>query len=115
LTSVDVAAGNSVTVFVTVIGVPFILAVVLEELNVEFPGPEVMELVVEFRMEAVDVCMQPFGEQMSAAGQHPPPVLAEHSTSEAIHCGLFRSAAAQSNSDAEELQQKIPDGVEAVG
>jgi hypothetical protein len=79
---VYVAAGASTTVLVIVIGVtcPFII----EEGEIE-TGPDVAvpaSLVVELSevpmMEAVEICMHPFGEHRSFFGQHPPPVSAEH-------------------------------------
>ena len=78
-----VAAGASTTVLVIVIGVtcPFIIE---EEGEIE-TGPDVAvpaSLVVELSevpmMEAVEICMHPFGEHRSFFGQHPPPVSAEH-------------------------------------
>ena len=80
LTTVYVAAGTSVTVLVMVIGEP----------TVYVPDTEVAAAVEWFatpELDAVEMCMHPFGEHMSFFGQHPPPVSGEQATREARHFG----------------------------
>ncbi len=89
---VDVAAGNSITVLVTVIGVPISLAPededeIATELGVMLSTAELVELGEAPKTDAVETCMHPFGEHTSPFGQHPPPVSAEHSTRNAKHFG----------------------------
>lgn len=113
-TIVMVAAGASMMVLVTVTGVPrtFGEGEEGEESEVELKFP----VAVEFEGDAliIDVglvCMHPFGEQTSSAGQHPPPVSAEHTTIEDMQAGGFFSSAWHWYSVSVELQQKMPDGV----
>jgi hypothetical protein len=92
LTTVVVAAGASIIVLVTVIGVPTPLSPegggeIVVELDVALPSVVVVELSEVPMMEAVEVCIHPFGEHTSFFGQHPPPAAAEHSTRDAKHFG----------------------------
>lgn len=55
------------------------------ELNVALPSVVVVELSEVPMLEAVEVCIHPFGEHTSSFGQHPPPAAAGHSTRDAKH------------------------------
>jgi hypothetical protein len=77
---------------VTVIGVPTLSDPegedeLASELGVALSTAELVELGEALEMEAVEICMHPFGEHISSFGQHPPPVSAEHSTRDAKHFG----------------------------
>ena len=92
LTTVDVAAGASIIVLVTVIGVPTPFSPedggeTVAELDCALPSVVVVELSEVPMMEAVEVCIHPFGEHTSFFGQHPPPAAAGHSTRDAKHFG----------------------------
>jgi hypothetical protein len=98
LTTVDVAAGASIIVLVTVIGVPAPFSPedggeTVAELDVALPSVVVVELSDVPMMEAVEVCMHPFGEHTSFFGQRPPPAAAGHSTRDAKHFGGWDSEA----------------------
>jgi hypothetical protein len=116
LTTVDVAAGTSITVLVTVIGVPISFVPEGEDerapaFGVALSTAEVVELAKAPKIEEVAICMHPLGEHTSAFGQHPPPASAEHSTRDSKHLGGRDSDAWHWNRDADELQQKMPEGV----
>jgi hypothetical protein len=95
---VYVAAGASIIVLVIVIGVPTPSSP--EPVDETEAGPDMaplVDMVVELRevprMEAVEVCMHPFGEHTSFFGQHPPPAATGHSTRDARHFGGWDSEA----------------------
>jgi hypothetical protein len=62
-------------------------------LDAVLPEDVVVELREVPRMEAVEICMHPFGEHTSFSGQHPPPAAARHSTRGSRHFGGWDSDA----------------------